>query len=237
MFAGYPEELSSDELIDNIPENKDSTPSNVEKVGANSAVLYGLNGEWISGYRKTHLFKTDKTWAKAGQQSFNFIPYLEPYNSHVQGTGFTTFTLPPPIGTVCLGICMDLNPQIDDWMQSEEPYELASHCLSNNADVLILLNSWLDSGEDCEDAYDWSTLNYWAARLQPLWTDNAENDNSDHDLESDGPSSSPAKVNGVDDLESKGKETIVIICNRCGEENGKSSDFLRIRSPDPHMQE
>jgi len=35
-------------------------------VGANSAMLYGPKGEWIGGYRKTNLFKTDKTWAAAG---------------------------------------------------------------------------------------------------------------------------------------------------------------------------
>ena len=39
----------------------------VERIGANSAVLYGPDGQWVGGYRKTNLFKTDLTWAKAGE--------------------------------------------------------------------------------------------------------------------------------------------------------------------------
>ena len=35
-------------------------------VGANSCVLYDPQGEWVAGYRKTNLYTTDKTWAKAG---------------------------------------------------------------------------------------------------------------------------------------------------------------------------
>ena len=67
VFAGYPEELSPDELI---PTSQSSTAPGAEEVGANSAVLYGQDGEFIGGYRKTHLFETDRTWAKAGKRSF-----------------------------------------------------------------------------------------------------------------------------------------------------------------------
>jgi len=207
VFAGFPEDLSSDELdsfsknskLNEIDGEKGEKIS-AEEVGANSAVLYGIDGEWIGGYRKTNLFETDKTWAKAG-------------------SGFATFTLSPPVHTVCLGICMDLNPQNDDWRASDGPYEIASHCLSNKANILILLNAWLDSGEDREEACDWSTLNYWAARLRPLW--DVEDGNSDHESESDEPSPpSTFRTNSVNESDSKGKETIVVICNRCGEENG-----------------
>lgn len=38
-------------------------------VGANSSVLYDPRGEWVGGYRKTNLYTTDKTWAKAGAHS------------------------------------------------------------------------------------------------------------------------------------------------------------------------
>lgn len=131
-----------------------------------------------------------------------------------------TFTLPPPIHTLCLGICMDLNPQIDDWTRHDGPYELASHCLANKANVLVLLNAWLDSGNDLEESSDWSTLNYWAARLQPLWAGDEEDRSDDHDSESEEAPTSTA--NGVDESGSKGKETIVVVCNRSGEENGKS---------------
>jgi protein N-terminal amidase len=78
VFAGYPEALSPDELdttsqsskLNETDGEESSTSRSAEEVGANSAVLYGLDGEWIGGYRKTHLFETDKTWAKAGTLSF-----------------------------------------------------------------------------------------------------------------------------------------------------------------------
>ena len=84
VFAGYPEELSPDELIptsqsstsNEINEEEHSTARSAEKVGANSAVLYGPDGEFIGGYRKTHLFETDKTWAKAGKRSFLLCNHL-----------------------------------------------------------------------------------------------------------------------------------------------------------------
>ena len=116
---------------------------------------------------------------------------------------------------------MDLNPQIENWMQSDGPYELASHCLSNKANILILLNAWLDSGKDPEESFDWSVLNFWAARLQPLWAGD-EQKHLDERV-----SESPVYMtNGVDKSESKGKETIVVVCNRCGEENGKFLRFI-----------
>src|SRR5260221_8815199 len=66
VFAGYPEALSPDELDTTALR---STAGGAKEVGANSAVLYGLDGEFIGGYRKTHLFETDKTWAKPGNRS------------------------------------------------------------------------------------------------------------------------------------------------------------------------
>ena len=38
----------------------------VRQVGANSAIIYGPDGQWVGGYRKTNLFETDKPWAKPG---------------------------------------------------------------------------------------------------------------------------------------------------------------------------
>jgi protein N-terminal amidase len=120
---------------------------------------------------------------------------------------------------------MDLNPQPPaDWKSAEGPYELADHCLETNTDVLILLNSWLDSaklddgdriaeevgdGEEANDS-DWDTLNYWAARLWPLWRKQRV--------------ASEAKgEDGIEQEEEKyGHETIVVACNRTGEENGMS---------------
>lgn len=64
VIAGYPERLHPDDIQQegNEDDSDDPTP----KIGANSAVLCGPNGEWVGGYRKTHLFETDKTWAKPG---------------------------------------------------------------------------------------------------------------------------------------------------------------------------
>lgn len=78
--------------------------------------------------------------------------------------------------------------------------------------MLILLNAWLDSGvqlykanepddvklesEEMSDNTDWNTVNFWAARLRPLWTQDEEH-------------SKPVE-----------KTTAVVICNRTGEEKG-----------------
>lgn len=108
-----------------------------------------------------------------------------------------------------LGICMDLNPQIPDWTSAEGPYELADYAISNKANVLLLLNAWLDSGEELDEPHDWHTLNYWAARTRPLWTDGKGDASSDE--EDRKPDSETTET---------GDETIVVICNRAGEENG-----------------
>lgn len=53
-------------------------------VGANSAVIYGPDGEWFGGYRKTHLFDLDKTWAKPGEYMSpapNRVPEARPRRS------------------------------------------------------------------------------------------------------------------------------------------------------------
>jgi len=56
VVAGFPEKLSLEE----------ETSRDEKQVGANSAVFYGPDGEWVGGYRKTHLYETDLTWAKPG---------------------------------------------------------------------------------------------------------------------------------------------------------------------------
>lgn len=111
---------------------------------------------------------------------------------------------------------MDLNAQPPLlWSLEDGPYEIADFCLEKKANVLVLLNAWLDSGEELENAKDWRTLNFWVARLRPLWArcqeleDEGEEDDSDAD--DDKPTSSEAD---------RGQETIVIVCNRSGTENG-----------------
>lgn len=75
VAAGYPELLGDEELQRCIQNDQvvmdDSNDSTVGRriVGANSAVLYGPLGEWVGAYRKTNLFRTDKTWAAAGSHA------------------------------------------------------------------------------------------------------------------------------------------------------------------------
>lgn len=74
VLAGYPERLSAAERAIPIPEAQKSSHS---PVGANSAIIYGRGGELVSQYRKTNLYDTDMTWAKAGM-------YIQPKWNHQQ---------------------------------------------------------------------------------------------------------------------------------------------------------
>jgi len=113
---------------------------------------------------------------------------------------------------------MDLNVfPPNNWVLEDGPYELANHVIASETKVLVLLNSWLDSEkgrapldhlatnsaeeeeeeeEEEEAEADWSTSKYWAARLRPLW------------------------VSEVPAGGKEGDETVVVICNRTGKENG-----------------
>ena len=109
---------------------------------------------------------------------------------------------------------MDLNPQVQDWSLAHGPYEIADHCISTKSNVLIVLSAWVDSQrklEELDEKYDWSTVDYWASRTRPLWSDGNNSDSSEEEqdtLTSDPPLAS--------------NETIVIVCNRTGQENGQS---------------
>ncbi|KAF4617420.1 hypothetical protein D9613_006193 [Agrocybe pediades] len=202
VLAGYPERLGEDELaeIEASAKQRGDKPlltpegNEIHQVGANSAVFYGPDGAYIGGYRKTHLFHIDKSWAKPG-------------------TGFTTFTLPSPLQTLSLGICMDLNPQIPEWTSEGGPFEIADYCLEKKSNVLILLNAWLDSRKEPDEERDWSTLNYWAVRTRPLWMDGRDGSDTSY---SEGSASPPAAESILD---SDGQETVMIVCNRSGQEN------------------
>lgn len=209
VFAGYPERLT-DEEASLSKEESTSEGGNSRKVGANSAVLYGPNGEWVGHYRKTNLFVTDKSWAKPGEldiHSWGGVYLL--YDSSI-GTGFATFLLPSPLRTLSFGICNDLNiSDSDTWTTEDGPYEIANYALSHNANILVLLNAWLDSGKEEVEDTDWYTLNYWAARLRPLWVNNFAGSNT-------------VEIVEEDNENANGKEMIVVVCNRTGEENGDS---------------
>ncbi|KLO14765.1 hydrolase [Schizopora paradoxa] len=185
VAAGYPERLSEEE--------KGLSEGTATAVGANSAIIYGPDGAHIEGYRKVCMFDTDKTWAKPG-------------------SAFTSFSLPDPIGTLSLGICIDLNPQTALWSMEKGPFEIADYCLSTTegkprTNVLLLLNAWLDSKEEMSEQWDLSTLNYWLLRLRPLWREKGDSGNGLEDP------LSHQRVTGPE-------QTIVVICNRCGDDNG-----------------
>ncbi|KAJ7913566.1 carbon-nitrogen hydrolase [Mycena leptocephala] len=143
-------------------------------VGANSATLYGPDGEWVGGYRKTNLFST----TRRGQARHDRIRDI---------------SLPPPLRSVTLSICMDLNAQPPhSWTTADDK-------------CLVLLNAWIDSAEDPDDRHDMYTVDFWAERLRPLWLESS----------------------------SASQETFVVVCNRGGDENGKtfagSSAVFRMR--------
>lgn len=107
---------------------------------------------------------------------------------------------------------MDLNTRPPGrWTLHNGPYEIAEYCIEKKVTVLVLLNAWLDSLRDVHDPIDWSTMNYWAARLRPLWA--RAGDSEKEEYESD-----DSVSEGEDPV--LGHETIVIVCNRSGQEDG-----------------
>lgn len=64
VAAGYPERLEPHEVGTRALEDG----SIVDVVGANSAVVYGPDGTRVGHYRKSHLFRMDKPWAKPGKR-------------------------------------------------------------------------------------------------------------------------------------------------------------------------
>jgi len=95
---------------------------------------------------------------------------------------------------------MDLNVQRPlEWKSIEGPYEIASHCIAENSNLLILLDAWLESPEDIGEDYAWTTMNFWALRLVPLWE----------------------QREGVSATEQR--EMNVVVCNRTGNESGECS--------------
>lgn len=216
MAAGYPEKLEPHEHAS--PLGGDSSSLHQPRIGANSAVMYGPTGERVGVYRKTNLFKLDLPWA-------------------VPGTGFTTMSLPHPLGPTTLVICNDLNVQQPAVWESLEggPYELARYCIRSRTRLLILLNAWLHPGEGGEESDDgtaadsrttlgkyedtdemepsWEVMKYWAMRLQPLWASAA----NEIDKE--------PREHKVPD------EVLVVICNRFGDEGGESIELWRYGGP------
>jgi len=84
------------------------------------------------------------------------------------------------------------------------PCELASFSLSKRSRVLVILCAWLDSGLYPGAKWDIMNIEYWRARLLPLWS-------------TDSPYLRPMQEYPVP---TDHDETIVVICNRTGTERG-----------------
>lgn len=122
----------------------------------------------------------------------------EPWLICFSGVGFEKLEMSAsfPLPSLTLAICMDLNPKPPaHWTSIEGPYELAWFAKKQRTRLVVLLCAWVDSGEGEVDGCDVGTIRYWLMRFKPLW----EREKGDAD---------------------DGEETIVIICNRTGEERG-----------------
>ncbi|PNS15483.1 Protein N-terminal amidase [Sphaceloma murrayae] len=120
----------------------------------NSLVTVNPAGEVIAHYRKSFLYYTDETWASEGS-----------------GFLFTEVEAWGQFSKVAMGICMDINPY--RFQTPWEKYEFATHCVEQNASLVVLSTAWLTSlvpevlSKDPKEP-DLDTLNYWVARFKPL---------------------------------------------------------------------
>ncbi|KAH7321649.1 carbon-nitrogen hydrolase [Rhexocercosporidium sp. MPI-PUGE-AT-0058] len=126
----------------------------------NSAITVNAEGETIANYRKSFLYCTDETWALEGPDGF--------YDGEIDG-----------LGTVAMGICMDLNPY-----KFEAPWntwEFANHVLLREVNLVVLSMAWM-TREDSRPFSrspkepDMETLSYWLARLEPLIRNEGEDE-------------------------------------------------------------
>ncbi|KAF5875810.1 putative carbon-nitrogen hydrolase protein [Botrytis fragariae] len=137
----------------------------------NSTVTVDKEGKTIANYRKSFLYYTDETWAHEGSGF---------YDGDIRG-----------LGTVAMGICMDLNPY-----KFETPWitcEFACHVLQKKANLVILSMAWLTRQDQLpygllSSEPDMDTISYWIMRLKPI-------------IEA-----------------SSNEEIIIILANRCGTE-------------------
>ncbi|KAI1813534.1 carbon-nitrogen hydrolase [Poronia punctata] len=157
------------------PEKVDADPErSIAPNHYNSALIVNADCKTIGNYRKSFLYYTDYNWASEGKAGF--------FNGFI-----------PELGTVSMGICMDLNPYLfleDRW----NAFEFASHCLKVKANLIILTMAWLTSEAASDftlfpDRPCFRSLAYWIIRLGPLIRAESE------------------------------EETIVVFCNRAGIED------------------
>lgn len=85
----------------------------------------------------------------------------------------------------------------------------------------MLLNAWLDSGEEREAEEDIPTLNFWATLLRPLWDRIGGSNRRSSGAEED----ARPQNNTSEDA-----ETVVVVCNRSGVENGGAIPFTSLEN-------
>ncbi|PHH73216.1 hypothetical protein CDD80_3948 [Ophiocordyceps camponoti-rufipedis] len=118
----------------------------------NSAIVVNADGETVANYRKSFLYYTDETWALEGDGGF--------YDGFIPG-----------LGSVSIGICMDLNPY-----KFEAPwnaFEFATHILDSDSNLVIMSMAWSTNEERSifsrqPNEPDMETLMYWVTRMEPL---------------------------------------------------------------------
>ncbi|KAK1833260.1 carbon-nitrogen hydrolase, partial [Podospora conica] len=161
-------------VVVGYPEKVDVTPKwPASPEYYNSALVVNSDGETIANYRKSFLYHTDETWALEGRDGF--------FHDEIPG-----------IGSVSMGICMDINPY--KFEAPWDDFEFGWHVVDAAANVVILTMAWhthhdtsLFSRRPQEP--DLETLVYWVQRLEPLLSAKKE------------------------------EEVIVIFCNRTGSED------------------
>jgi len=162
-------------VIVGYPERVDITPNwPADPEYYNSSIAVDPLGDTIAHYRKAHLYYTDERWALEGPEGF--------YDGTIGG-----------LGTVAIGICMDLNPY-----KFEAPWnswEFAYHIIHKRANLAVISMAWLTREDvayitDAPMEPDMETLSYWISRLEPL-------------------------IRSEDDE----GEIVVVLANRCGTED------------------
>ncbi|WPH00800.1 carbon-nitrogen hydrolase [Acrodontium crateriforme] len=148
VMAGYPEQDTS------------AREEGIER-NFNSVVIVSPAGQVVGNYRKSFLYYTDETWASEGAEGHSSSSGPPP-PFHVQTLG--------ELGTVGLGICMDINPY--RFTAPWTAYEFALRMISSNCRVIVLSMAWLTrlQAEDLDvepEKPDMETVAYWLERFWP----------------------------------------------------------------------
>jgi len=118
----------------------------------NSTVTVAPSGDVLANYRKRFLYYTDETWASEGNKGF--------FKGELEG-----------IGTVAMGICMDINPY--KFLAPWDKYEFARHVLETRSQLVIISMAWLtrlgpQELRELPLRPDNDTLSYWIERFFPV---------------------------------------------------------------------